>query len=58
MPNFSLVPKRHAQILRVAAAIALLLGYTDLARGGITAAPVLLVIGYVVLVPAAMLTWR
>lgn len=58
MPNFSLVPKRRAQILRVAAAIALLLGYTDLARGGITAAPVLLVIGYVVLVPAAMLTWR
>ena len=57
MPNFSLVPKRHAQILRVAAAIALLLGYTDLARGGITAAPVLLVIGYVVLVPAVMLTW-
>lgn len=58
MPNFSLVPKRRAQILRVAAAMALLLGYTDLARGGITAAPVLLVIGYVVLVPAAMLTWR
>ena len=58
MPNFSLVPRRRAQILRVAAAIALLLGYTDLARGGITAAPVLLVIGYVVLVPAAMLTWR
>lgn len=58
MPNFSRVPKRRAQILRVAAAIALLLGYTDLARGGITAAPVLLVIGYVVLVPAAMLTWR
>ena len=58
MPNFSLGPKRRAQMLRVAAAIALLLGYTDLARGGITAAPVLLVIGYVVLVPAAMLTWR
>ena len=58
MPNFSLVPKRRAQILRVAAAMALLLGYTDLARGGITVAPVLLVIGYVVLVPAAMLTWR
>jgi hypothetical protein len=30
-------------------------GYADLARGGVTLAPVLLVAGYVVLVPLAIL---
>jgi hypothetical protein len=38
-----------------AAAITLLLGFADLARGGITIGPVLLVIGYCVLVPLAIL---
>jgi hypothetical protein len=38
-----------------AAAVALLAGYLDLTRGGETIAPVLLVIGYVVLVPLAIL---
>ena len=38
-----------------AAAVALLAGYVDLARGGETIAPVLLVIGYIVLVPLAIL---
>ena len=33
----------------------LLLGYVDLARGGQTVAPILLVIGYCVLVPVAIL---
>jgi hypothetical protein len=37
-----------------AAAAALLLGYVDLARGGETIAPILLVLGYVVLVPLAI----
>jgi hypothetical protein len=37
------------------AAAALILGYADLARGGTTFAPVLLVIGYCVLVPIAIL---
>lgn len=36
-------------------AAALLLGYADLARGGVTLAPILLVIGYLVLVPIAIL---
>lgn len=39
-------------------AIALLtifLGYADLARGGMSIAPVLLVVGYCVLVPLAIL---
>jgi len=38
-----------------AAALALLAGYADLARGGETIAPLLLVVGYCVLVPLAIL---
>jgi hypothetical protein len=38
-----------------AALLTLLLGYVDLARGGETIAPILLVLGYVVLVPLAIL---
>lgn len=38
-----------------AAALTLLAGYIDLARGGETIAPILLIIGYVVLVPAAII---
>ncbi len=38
-----------------AAALALVGGYIDLARGGETIAPILLVLGYVVLVPLAIL---
>ncbi|WP_353268293.1 hypothetical protein [Gemmatimonas sp.] len=37
------------------AAASLLLGYLDLARGGETIAPILLVLGYCVLVPLAIL---
>ncbi len=37
------------------AAVVLLLGFADLARGGETLAPILLVIGYCVLVPIAIL---
>ncbi|GJG87686.1 hypothetical protein tb265_28670 [Gemmatimonadetes bacterium T265] len=36
------------------AAVALLAGYADLARGGDVIAPVLLVLGYCVLVPLAI----
>ena len=38
-----------------AALLTLLLGYLDLARGGETLAPILLVVGYVVMVPLAIL---
>ena len=38
-----------------ATAFTLLAGYADLARGGETIAPLLLVIGYCVLVPLAIL---
>jgi len=42
----------------MATAAALLLGYADLARGGITFAPLAIVLRYAVLVPAVILTWR
>ena len=51
-------PVRRAHVLRVAAAAALLIGYADLARGGITVAPVVIVFAYAVLVPAAILARR
>lgn len=38
-----------------AAAVTLIAGYADLAMGGITLAPILLVVGYCVLVPLAIL---
>ena len=47
--------RRTQYILWGAAALTLLLGYVDLIRGGITLAPILLVLGYCVLVPIAIL---
>ena len=38
------------------AAVVLAIGYADLARGGMTLAPILLVVGYAVLVPVAILS--
>ncbi len=43
--------------LAVGSAAALLIGYADLARGGETIAPILLVLGYCVLVPLTILKW-
>lgn len=48
-------PSRRAQLVRAAAAIALTLGYIDLARGGITVSALLLVVAYFALVPASLL---
>jgi hypothetical protein len=42
-------------ILWLAALATIAIGFADLARGGTTIAPVLLVIGYCVLVPIAIL---
>lgn len=47
-------PSRTA-ILWAVALLTLLAGFADLARGGETLAPILLVIGYCVLVPLAIL---
>lgn len=38
------------------AALVLAVGYADLARGGMTIAPILLVVGYCILIPVAILT--
>ena len=47
--------RSRALIFWGAALLTLLLGYVDLARGGETVAPMLLVLGYVVMVPLASL---
>jgi hypothetical protein len=39
----------------IASAVVLLAGYADLWRGGETVAPILLVVGYCVLIPVAIL---
>jgi hypothetical protein len=49
------LPRRRTPVLWLVAAAVLLLGYADLWRGGETIAPILLVIGYCVLVPLAIL---
>ena len=54
MPFTLQLPSRR--VLGTLAAAALVLGFADLARGGISIAPSLLVVGYCVLVPAAI--WR
>lgn len=52
----SAAPARSRTLLWWAIALAtILLGYIDLARGGETIAPILLVVGYCVLVPLAIL---
>jgi hypothetical protein len=48
-------PRRRAWIWWALALSTILLGFADLARGGITIAPILLVLGYCVLVPLAIL---
>src|SRR5437763_16189326 len=45
---------RRDRLLALSAAVVLLLGLADLARGGTTLAPVLLVAGYLVLVPLSL----
>jgi hypothetical protein len=46
---------RRPRLLRILAPATLALGYLDLVRGGLTAASLLLVLGYLVLVPAMLL---
>ena len=52
----TLTPVRsRSGLLWTAAALTLLAGYADLARGGETLAPILLIVGYCVLIPLAIL---
>ena len=54
--SFLRAPSTNRTIaLWAAALITIALGFADLARGGTTIAPVLLVLGYCVLVPLAIL---
>jgi hypothetical protein len=46
---------RRSWIFWVLAAVVLLAGYADLIRGGETLAPILLIVGYCILVPLAIL---
>jgi hypothetical protein len=46
---------KRSTILWAAASVVLVAGYADLSRGGVTVAPILLVIGYCILVPLAIL---
>ena len=48
-------PRSRALLWWGLAALTLLIGYADLIRGGETLAPILLVVGYCVLVPVAIL---
>jgi hypothetical protein len=54
--KLTLAPTWRVPALRVATALALLLGYVDLVRGGVTIAPLLLVTSYLLLVPLALLS--
>jgi hypothetical protein len=51
MPRSLVGASRRARALRLAAMLVILVGYADLARGGIDLAPLALVIGYLILVP-------
>jgi hypothetical protein len=51
--GFAFAPINYA--LFGAALVAIIAGYVLLSRGSITAAPLLLILGYIVLVPAALL---
>ncbi len=54
--NFARTPSRNRTMaLWAAALVTIALGFADLARGGTTIAPILLVLGYCVLVPLAIL---
>ena len=54
MPRQFTWPHR-ARLLQLSAVLVLLAGYIDLAMGGLTLAPLLLVVGYLLLVPLALL---
>lgn len=54
MRDHTSAPPWRAHALPFAAALIIFLGYADLARGGLTIAPVLLTIGYVVFIPLAL----
>jgi hypothetical protein len=55
LSNASNAPRRRRVLWWTLAAACLILGFADLARGGETIAPVLLILGYCVVIPIAIL---
>lgn len=55
MPETNAGSRARPYLWWALAFVVLLLGYADLARGGTTLAPILLVLGYCVFVPLAIL---
>ncbi len=55
MADLDIAEPRRSLLWWGLAVLALLLGYLDLIRGGITLAPILLVLGYCVLIPIAIM---
>ncbi|HXE59190.1 MAG TPA: hypothetical protein VN607_00735 [Gemmatimonadaceae bacterium] len=55
MAKVESVSKPRTYAWWIATAVCLAAGYADLVRGGTTLAPILLVIGYCVLIPLAIL---
>ena len=54
MPRPTSGANRRAHVLRLAAMLVILVGFVDLARGGIVLAPLALVVGYLVLAPLSL----
>ncbi len=57
MRLLTLAPLRRAHAVRAVATLVLTIGYADLVRGGTSVSAVLLVVGYMMLVPLVLLTW-
>ena len=55
MNQSSPTPRSRPLLFWALAILAIVLGFLDLARGGETVAPILLVLGYCVLIPLAIL---
>ena len=55
MSRSKIVRRPRTTVLRALAALARVIGYIDLVRGGIVLAPLALVAGYLVLVPLSLL---
>ena len=55
MADLTPAPRSRPYLWWALAAVTLLAGYADLWRGGETLAPILLILGYCVLVPLAIL---
>jgi len=56
-PAGSLVMGRRNVLALVAGILVLIIGYILLGKGSLTAAPVLLVLGYCVIIPLSLILW-